>query len=131
MQYRCYSCGYKFWDGLPPMEALTDQQHGIVSGPRTEVEDMRLALIGTAYEGLGAANFCEPCRKAILDNPKAFIPHAGADHQLEQSRAAVWCTCGVTYDTTAISKIAHATDFRDWVEINRLQMRHISDTVNA
>jgi hypothetical protein len=110
------------------MEALTDQQHGLVAGSRTTADEVRLALMGTNFEGLGAANFCDDCLLAILDNPKAFGPHD--EHTLEQNTESVWCSCGVTYDTREVKtrEDLYRSGF-DWVQINRLRMRHLSDAM--
>lgn len=131
MQFRCYTCGFKFHDGPPPMEALTDQQMGLVAGSRTEADAVRLALLGTIFDGMGAANFCDPCLLAILDNPRAFRGEEG--HDLDQTPNAIWCECGVTYWTSSVDRNKKVTDYwstgPDWVEVNRLQMRHRSDSI--
>lgn len=132
MQHRCYTCGFVFSHGLPPMEALTDQQFWVVSnGSRATADDeVRIALIGTHFEGLGAANFCDPCLLAILDNPPAFTETAALSHRLEQGEGCVWCSCGLTYAVSKEypgSRTAAIFYRHDWVQINRLRMRHISD----
>lgn len=130
MQFRCYSCSFVFHDGPPPLEALSDQQMGLVQGPRTEVEEVRLILLGTVFSGLGAANFCDPCLLAIVDNPGAF--REGEDfHNLEQTPEAIWCTCGMTLWTSKGPRSFKTRDYYsrgpNWVEVNRLMMRHRSD----
>lgn len=128
MQYRCYTCHFVFSEGLPPMEALTDQQFLVVtSDTRRDAEEVRLALMGTNFEGMGPANFCDDCLLAILDNPAAFGPHD--EHTLEQGEGCVWCSCGVTYSTAEDSNWRSPMGRHDWVQINRLRMRHLSDTM--
>lgn len=130
MQYRCYTCAWVFADGPPPLEALTDQQMGLVQGPRQEANDVRLMLIGSVFDGLGAANFCTDCLLAIVDNPRAFRQEDRV-HDLLQDPNAIWCRCGTTYWTSDKDRTKRGSSFYtsgpDWVEVNRLRMRHISD----
>lgn len=117
MQYRCYSCGFVFANGLPPMEALTDDQHALVTDETREHNDAKFILETTMYSGLSTANFCDDCLLAIIDNPANFVA-PNLSHQLDQGNGAVYCSCGLTYSTATR---------HDWVEINRLRMRHESD----
>lgn len=129
MNFRCYSCGTVFHEGLPPMEALSDQQASLVGAPRVEVTDFAAMLLGTVFEGMTPANFCDVCLLALVDNPTSFRPDNTRTHELEQTLEAVWCRCGVTYATRQVkSRMDAILGGFDWVEINRLKMRHISDS---
>lgn len=132
MQFRCYTCAFVFHDGMPPMEALSDQQSALVTGEvRTGDLDFRLLLLDTVYSGLTPANFCTPCLTAIVDCPAAFREDREG-HDLDQNPNAIWCTCGTTLWTSRVDRTKKGTDYygtgADWVEVNRLMMRHRADS---
>lgn len=107
------------------MEALTDQQARLVGDDRSEVTDIQLILLPTIFSGMSPVQFCDDCLLAIVDNPSAFLEPNAEGHTLEQDREAIWCACGVTYHTMN-PKSRYGTD---WVKVNRLKMRHISDAL--
>ena len=126
MQYRCFTCGFLFYNGMPPVEALSDTQHSVVfreEYPRMDLSDEKLALEQTIYNGMSPSNFCEICMKAIMDNPKAWADDVNnTEHWLEQDASSVWCICeGLTYYT------GEPKQRKDWVTINRLRMIHYSE----
>lgn len=143
MQFRCYTCGHVFHDGPPTLAELSDAQARVVlagtdpHGPVRETHAVQLLLMTTQFDGMTPHHFCDDCLLAIVDNPAAFVagghPEARA-HTLEQQRngngptdgSTVWCSCGTTYGTdVSLAKNAGQT----WVDVNRLKMRHLSDTL--
>ena len=71
--FTCYGCGALFHDGLPPLEALSDQQASFVMDVDTpealERELKSRSLVGTRFEGLSSAGICEFCLLWVHEFP--------------------------------------------------------------
>lgn len=71
MQYRCYSCGLKLGDGIPPIEALSTNQAAAV-GAVEDAPQRHDLLQGTKFEGMSTYSFCSFCLHMIQTAPDAF-----------------------------------------------------------
>lgn len=100
MQFRCYSCGYKFADGLPPLEALDKQQAAIVGG--LEDSPARFAVLeGTQFEGMSTYSFCSFCLMAIQEAVEAVTnrPRYPGHHTTWSGiDNTITCQCGDVFE---------------------------------
>lgn len=131
MQFRCYSCGLVFRDGIPPLEALSIDQLG--TGSSEIHHDL---LYGTPYEGLSTFNFCMFCLTAIQDFPLAqFNKSITPGHEMrfrkkpstkengyEWFPSTLECECGYEMHPTDTSKFRHSI-------INREMVMHLIEDV--
>lgn len=67
MQWRCFSCGLKFADGVPPLEVLTLQQKGIVGA-----DVIHAPVPISRFDGMSRGSFCEVCLLIMDSYPLIF-----------------------------------------------------------
>lgn len=67
--FRCYTCSLTMKDGIPPLEALSEQQIGEVGAEVPEGMRRFSVLEGTPYEGMSVYSFCAFCFTVIQDYP--------------------------------------------------------------
>lgn len=118
MQFSCYSCGYVFHHGIPPLEALSQAQASVVGG----VEDAPQRFITQGkFEGMSRYSFCSFCLMALDDYPEA-INNKGSfpGHEMGISIVVeddVVCECG--------ERDRFITD--RFVRHNRWMIKHLAD----
>lgn len=72
MKFVCYTCGFVFHHGIPPVEALSTEQ-APAAGPIHEHNNRFTILEGTRFEGMSTYNFCSFCLVVITDFPSAWV----------------------------------------------------------
>lgn len=114
MQFRCYSCGYVFADGIPPFEALGKAQAGVVGRDYEGDPTRRLC---EALSNLSVFNFCAFCAQFVSyqlvweDHPEHSFVHG--DWNIERRQRGVHrCGCGELYNS------------EHWQWINRAKILH-------
>ncbi len=98
MQFRCFSCGFKFSDGPPPLEALSGSQYNAIYGVKREASQFPMP---EKFADLTPYNFCAFCLVLVVDFPSTFQDIDGHVHKWERSHYrddiqfhVVFCECG-------------------------------------
>jgi hypothetical protein len=120
MNFRCYSCGLKFSDGPPPLEALSPKQAAVV-GVGYEGDPGR--ILCESLKDLSVYNFCAVCvifaryQEIWGEHPGHELVHAKG--QFRNIEAFPKCQCGHPY--TPPPEWRHGNS---WTWINRAQHLH-------
>jgi hypothetical protein len=80
MQFSCVRCGFKFHNGLPPLEALSRDQSMFV-GDDVNPVDQYVFLQGTIYDGLSPANLCDFCLRCVADYQQLYAADVVQPHR--------------------------------------------------
>lgn len=96
MQFRCYTCGFKFSDGPPPLEALSGPQSNALYGVKREAAKLPMP---EKFADLTPYNFCAFCLTLVVDFPSTFQDIEGHGIQWESDHydcewQVVFCGCG-------------------------------------
>jgi hypothetical protein len=127
MQFRCFGCGHKFHDGPPPMEALSDEQFGVVNDrSRTMDEHDSHAgafMPGGRFDGMSPHQFCTSCLSAAVHYPKAY--ESKSDLMRFEAPRDKKYKFSVPGELTGTCKsCGHTETAPDWPSANRAMTRH-------
>ncbi len=123
MKFVCYTCGLLLRNGIPPMEAL-DQEQAACVGEVRDMEQRYAMLEGTLYEGMSTYQFCGFCLTMIRDYPQAMfeknqIPGHRMHVKMYMDYAYCECECG------DVDQVFTASNGRDpMVSYNRWVVKH-------
>lgn len=84
MRYSCFSCGYVFHKGMPPLEALSQGQATIVGVDDTPTRFTPLE--GTPLQGLSTYNFCTYCLVVVREFPTAYTHKSDYYNEVQLNR---------------------------------------------
>ncbi len=130
MNTRCYFCKFKLSDGIPPLEALSSQQHNALYGIRREGKEFPMPEM---FEGLSPYSFCAFCITIIVDFPSALSSSIeghktirGRNHfDKHPEHRVMFCECGELYNFQSIKTYddSYPYDF-DAFAIRRAVLHH-------